>query len=149
MPGYAGGTAADPTYREVSSGKTGHVEVVKFEYDPAQITFKDLLNVFFATHDPTTMNQQGADIGQQYKSVIFYTTDQQKKEAEVYLENLEKEGTFDNPVVTEIHPLDKFYVAEDYHQNYYERNKDKNPFCQVVINPKLEKLRTKFAPLLK
>lgn len=149
LPGYAGGIVANPTYEQVSSGKIGHVEVVKFEFDPSQIAFKDLLNVFFATHDPTTMNQQGADVGEQYKSVIFYTTDLQKREAEEVLAELEQEKIFDSPIVTEIRPLDKFYVAEDYHRNYYERNKDKNPYCQVVINPKLAKLRQKFSPLLK
>lgn len=149
LPGYAGGTVENPTYEQVSSGRTGHIEVVQFEYDPSQITFKDLLNVFFATHDPTTRNQQGADMGEQYKSVIFYTNEEQRRQAEEYIENLKKEGVFDNPVVTEIRPLDKFYAAENYHQNYYERNKDKNPYCQVVINPKLTKLRAKFASLLK
>lgn len=130
-------------------GNTGYVEVVKFEYDPRQIAFKDLLNVFFATHDPTTANRQGADVGEQYKSVIFYTNNEQKKGAEDVRALLEQQKVFDAPIVTEIRPLDKFYIAEDYHQKYYENNKDKNPYCSAVINPKLAKLREKFLPLLK
>ncbi|MBI3952451.1 MAG: peptide-methionine (S)-S-oxide reductase MsrA [Candidatus Doudnabacteria bacterium] len=149
LPGYAGGAVPNPTYEQVSSGRTGHVEVVKFEFNPSIIIFKDLLNVFFALHDPTSMNRQGADAGEQYKSVIFYANDDQRREAEEYISNLEKENIFDAPIVTELRPLDKFYIAEDYHKNYYEKNKDNNPYCQVVINPKLAKLRQKFSPLLK
>ena len=149
LPGYAGGIKPNPTYEEVSLGRSGHIEVVKFEYDPSQIKFTDLLSVFFATHDPTTLNQQGADLGEQYKSVIFYTNNQQKQDAEKYIEDLEKEGVFDSPIVTEIRQLDNFYVAEDYHLNYFERNKDRNPYCQVVINPKLAKLKAKFKDFLK
>ncbi|OGE80274.1 MAG: peptide-methionine (S)-S-oxide reductase [Candidatus Doudnabacteria bacterium RIFCSPHIGHO2_01_FULL_45_18] len=146
--GYTGGSLAKPTYEQVSMGNTGHVESIKIEFDPSAVKYSDLLNVFFATHDPTTLNRQGNDVGEQYRSAIFYTTPQQKKTAEEFIQKLADEETFDDPIVTAVSPLDKFWPAESYHQRYYEQNANK-PYCQVVINPKLAKLRQKFAPLLK
>lgn len=148
LPGYAGGSIAHPTYEQVSSGRTGHAEAIKIEYNSKLIKFEDLLNVFFATHDPTTKNRQGDDIGTQYRSAIFYADEKQKLAAEKFMKELEESGTFDAPIVTELKLLDKFYEAEGYHHDYYEQNKDQ-PYCQMVINPKLAKLRQKFAPLLK
>ncbi len=147
MPGYAGGTSINPTYESVCSGKTGHAEVIKIEYDPFQIEFKDLLTVFFATHDPTTLNRQGADTGTQYRSIVLYSTDGQKKEAEEFIKELDADAK-GGKVVTEVKPLDKFFPAEDYHRDYYQKNSDA-PYCQVVISPKLEKLKHRFAELLK
>lgn len=144
-PGYAGGSVESPTYESVSSGKTGHAEVTRIEYDPSAITFEDLLTVFFATHDPTTLNRQGADVGTQYRSIILYTTEGQKKEAENFINKLNEEG---EKVVTELKPFDKFFEAEEYHREYYERNKNA-PYCQVVISPKLQKLKERFSELLK
>lgn len=146
-PGYSGGNQPNPTYEQVSSGRTGHAEVIKIEFDPNQITYSDLLNVFFATHDPTTLNQQGSDTGTQYRSIIFYANNEQRAEAKLFIEKLEKESVFDNPIVTELKPLNKFYEAEDYHKNYYARNLSK-PYCQVVISPKVAKLRQKFNKLI-
>ena len=148
MPGYSGGQKPNPTYEEVCSGTTGHVEATKIEFNPAEIKFLDLLNVFFATHDPTTMNRQGNDVGEQYASTIFYVSNEQKREAEQFVKKLEAEKIWDNPIVTQIRKLEKFYGAENYHQDYYNRNLNK-PYCQVVINPKIKKLREQFAPLLK
>ena len=140
LPGYAGGTAEDATYEKVSSGKTGHAEVTYLEYEPAEIGYRDLLTVFFASHDPTTVNRQGDDIGSQYRSVIFYTTDEQKREAEKFIKELD--------AVTELVPLDQFYEAENYHKDYYTNNKSA-PYCQIIINPKLEKVQKEFNNLLK
>ena len=145
--GYAGGTVENPTYQHVSEGNTGHAEVIRVEYDPSQIKFSDLLNVFFATHDPTTLNRQGNDVGTQYRSVIYYTTNEQKQQAENFIKELESNGTY-NGITTEVKPLDKFYKAEKYHERYYDSN-PAQPYCQLVINPKVAKLRQKFAPLLK
>ena len=143
--GYAGGPSAGsgqaPTYEEVCSGKTGHAEVIKVEYDPDLISYEDLLTVFFASHDPTTLNQQGNDVGVQYRSLILYTTPEQKSAAEKFIEEIK-------PVVTEVKPLEHFYEAEPYHQDYYQKNKSA-PYCQVVINPKLEKVKERFSQLLK
>jgi peptide-methionine (S)-S-oxide reductase len=147
-PGYAGGTTPDPTYEMVSSGRTGHAEVIKIEFDPSQISFNDLLTVFFATHDPTTLNRQGADIGTQYRSLVFYATDQQKKDAEAFIKKLNESDPNGKPVVTEIKPLEKFYEAEDYHHNYFKKNSGQ-PYCQVIIEPKVDKLQKEFAELLK
>ena len=146
-PGYAGGTVANPTYEQVSSGTTGHAEVIRFEYDPSLISYDDLLNVFFATHDPTTLNRQGNDVGPQYRSVIFTTTPEQKAAADMFITNLSAlhEGA---PIVTAVQPLDHFWPAEDYHQKYYEHHRDAM-YCQVVIDPKLQKVQEKFAELLK
>ena len=144
-PGYAGGSVDNPTYEQVSTGKTGHVEVTRVEFNPSQISFKDLLTVFFGTHDPTSLDRQGNDIGSQYRSVIFYTTTKQKDESTKVINELKKSGL---NIVTEIRPLDVFYNSEDYHQKYYENHKD-DPYCLLVINPKLKKLKEKFSNLLK
>lgn len=146
--GYAGGTRPNPTYESVSMGTSGHVEGVEIEYDPNVISVEQLLSVFFSSHNPTTLNRQGNDVGTQYRSAIFYSSEDQKKAIDRYIQNLKKENTFGNSIVTDIKPLDKFYVAEGYHQNYYRSNQDK-PYCQFVINPKVAKLREHFAPLLK
>lgn len=147
-PGYAGGTMDNPSYYEVSDGTTGHAEVIRIEFDPKIIPYRDLLEVFFHTHDPTTLNRQGADVGAQYRSVILYLDDQQKKIADQSLEDLKKSAEFKKPVVTEIKPLAKFYEAEDYHKNYYEKYQFE-PYCQVVISPKLQHLREKYSSKLK
>ncbi len=144
MPGYAGGTTSNPTYEAVCSGKTGHAEVLRVEFDPEVLSYHDLLTVFFATHDPTTLNSQGSDVGTQYRSVILYTTDGQKQQAEAFIDDLDKEGEL---VVTEVKPLEQFYEAEAYHHHYYQNNPEQ-AYCRVVINPKLEKLKTEFAKLL-
>ncbi len=145
LPGYAGGSAPDPTYEQICGGDTGHAEVSKIEFNPRIIKFTDLLNVFFATHDPTTLNRQGNDVGDQYRSVIFYTSPEQKLQAAQFISEAQKE--FDSPIVTQVQPLDKFYVAENYHQNYFKNNPG-NPYCQMVIGPKLQKFREKFADLI-
>jgi peptide-methionine (S)-S-oxide reductase len=146
--GYAGGNLANPSYEAVCTGTTGHAEVVQVEFDPAEITFGDILNVFFATHDPTTLNRQGADSGTQYRSVIFYHNDEQRTVAERTIADLEASGIFDDPIVTEVTPLDHFYPAEAYHQDYYARH-PRQPYCTFTIDPKVAKLRQKFAALLK
>ncbi len=145
-PGYSGGTKINPTYLEVSSGNTGYVEVVYVEYDKSKIKFEDLLTVFFASHNPTEKNRQGGDIGTQYRSVIFYTNEDQKKIALDYIDDLNKTG-FGDKIVTTVEPFSNFYIAEDYHLDYYNKNKEA-PYCQVVINPKLEKVQKRFANLL-
>jgi peptide-methionine (S)-S-oxide reductase len=136
--GYAGGTVANPTYKQVTTGTTGHAEVVQLEFDPAQVSFERLLDVFWAAHDPTTLNRQGADVGTQYRSVIFYENDEQKALAEKSKEKAQAD--FKSPIVTEISKMPEFYVAEDYHQNYFNENGSTNGYCQVVIRPKLQKL---------
>lgn len=148
MPGYAGGAKPNPTYEEVCGGDTGHAEVVKIEYDPMLVKYRTLLIIFFASHDATTLNRQGTDVGTQYRSVIFYTTDRQKEGALQFIAELNESSKKGNPVVTEVRPLDKFYEAENYHRDYYARNKDKS-YCQVVITPKLQKVQKEFAELLK
>lgn len=147
-PGYAGGTMDNPSYEQVAAGRTGHAEVIKIEFDPNQISFPDLLEVFFATHDPTTPGRQGADVGEQYRSTIFFADQKQREQAEKFIRELTTAGTFDGPIITQIKPFEKFFEAKDYHRNYYLNNPDK-PYCQVVINPKLAKLREKFKSLLK
>jgi peptide-methionine (S)-S-oxide reductase len=146
--GYAGGSTENPTYEQVSSGNTGHAESIRIEFDPKVIDYKDLLNVFFATHDPTTLNRQGNDIGTQYRSAVLYTSNEQKQKAEEFIAQLESDKVYDDSIVTEVSKLDKFYPAESYHQRYYENNESK-PYCQFVINPKIAKLRQKFTALLK
>jgi len=146
--GYSGGKTNNPTYEDVCSGTTGHAEVCQIIYDKNKISFTELLEIFFSTHDPTTLNRQGNDIGTQYRSVIFYHTEEQKKEAEKYKKQLNDAGVFDKPIVTEIAPYSKFYAAEDYHQNYYNQNKGK-PYCTFVINPKLEKFQKLFPSKIK
>ncbi len=147
-PGYAGGTTENPTYEEVSSGTTGHAEVIKIVFDPVQVTYRTLLTVFFGSHDPTTKNRQGNDVGTQYRSVILYTTPEQKEVAESFIRELNASASEGAPIVTEVAPLTKFYDAEEYHKDYYARNKNAG-YCQVVINPKLEKVQKEFAGLLK
>ena len=155
-PGYAGGETANPTYEQVCSGRTGHAEVIKVEFDPAQIAYRDLLTVFFATHDPTTRDRQGPDVGTQYRSIILYTTDDERRMAETFIRELNgssAEGKpFDpaqhKPIVTEVKPLDRFYEAEGYHRQYYRKNQS-NRYCELVINPKLNKVQQQFAELLK
>lgn len=145
-PGYAGGRKTNPTYREVCAGDTGHAEVVKVEFDPEKITFKQLLDVFFSIHDPTTLNRQGNDIGNQYRSIILYTNLEQKKIAEKFMEDLNNLKIYKSPIVTEIKPLEIFYKAEDYHQEYFKNNISE-PYCQIVISPKLKKIKNKFSEL--
>lgn len=147
-PGYAGGHVPNPSYNEVSSGTTGHAEVARIEFDPAEIPYEDLLEVFMHLHDPTTLNRQGYDVGSQYRSIILYIGDQQKKLAEKEIKKLTSDKEFKKPIVTEIKPLDKFYEAEDYHKNYYLNNQDK-PYCQLIISPKLTHLRQKYSNKLK
>jgi peptide-methionine (S)-S-oxide reductase len=147
-PGYTGGETENPTYEEVSSGNTGHAEAIKIEYDPSVVSYDDLLNVFFNTHNPTTLNRQGNDIGTQYRSAIFYSSEDEKKKAEELIKELNEAKAYPDPVVTEVLLLQKFYEAEDYHHNYYEHNKDK-PYCEIVIAPKIEKMQKRFAELLK
>lgn len=148
MPGYSGGEKETAQYEKVSGGHTGHAEVIKIEFDPDIISFEDLLSVFFNTHDPTTLNRQGADVGTQYRSVIFYTTLKQKEEAEKLIKELNDKKAYDKPVVTEVSEFKGFFEAEDYHKNYYEKNKDA-PYCEIVIAPKLEKLNKRFGELVK
>ncbi|MFC7226502.1 peptide-methionine (S)-S-oxide reductase MsrA [Salinirubellus salinus] len=142
VSGYAGGHVEDPTYEQVCNGTTGHAEVVQVTYDPETISYRELLEVFFALHDPTTKDRQGPDVGSQYRSAIFYHDDEQRATAEALVEELEGEA-YDG-IVTEIAPLETFYRAEEYHQDYYEKNPNQ-PYCAVQIPPKLEKVREKFA----
>jgi peptide-methionine (S)-S-oxide reductase len=146
--GYAGGKTKNPTYEEVCRGNTGHAETVKIYYDSTKVTFKELVRVFFNSHDPTTLNRQGADVGTQYRSEIFYHSLTQKESAEKYIKLLEKEKLYDRPVVTKVSSASQFYLAEDYHQNYYELNKNQ-PYCAAVISPKLKKLKEKYKDKLK
>lgn len=141
--GYSGGHVENPTYQQVVTGRTGHAEVCQIQFDPELISFEDLLEVFFNTHDPTTLNRQGNDVGTQYRSVIFYHTEEQKEIAERKKTELDISGTWKNPIVTEIVPFEKFYKAEDYHQNYY-RNNPNQGYCRVVIAPKLDKFEKVF-----
>ena len=146
--GYTGGTVANPTYRQVCDGTTGHAEVVQIEFDPGVITYDQLLDVFFHTHDPTTLNRQGADEGTQYRSAVFYHDDKQLKAAKAMIEKLDKSDTFDDPIVTTLEELKTFYPAEDYHQNYFALN-SRQPYCQVVVGPKVAKFRERYRALLK
>ena len=147
--GYSGGQVDNPTYKQVCSGETGHAECVQIQYEPEKISFDELLEVFWQVHDPTTLNRQGADVGTQYRSVVFYHDPEQKQKAEHYKSELDKSGAFKNPIVTEIAPAAKFYTAEAYHQEYYENNKNSNPYCAVVIRPKMDKFKKAFAHKLK
>jgi peptide-methionine (S)-S-oxide reductase len=147
-PGYAGGTVANPTYEDVCTDTTGHAEVVQITFDPAAISYRELLEVFFSTHDPTTLNKQGADVGTQYRSVIFYGSEEQKSQAEGIIRELTADRTFRNPIVTEVAPLRAFYPAEHYHREYYSRNPSQ-PYCQAVIAPKLAKFRAHWKNKLK
>lgn len=146
--GYAGGTTKHPTYEQVCSGRTGHAEVIKIEFEPTEISFRDLMTVFFATHDPTTLNRQGNDVGTQYRSTILYTDERQHAEAAAFIKELDDSNTFQNRVVTTLEPLTDFYPAEDYHQKFYANN-PYQPYCQYSIPPKVNKLRKQFSALLK
>jgi len=146
--GYAAGDTPDPDYQSVCSGSTGHAEVVQVHFDPEVISYREILEIFFLTHDPTTPNQQGADVGSQYRSIILYGSDDQRQVAEDFIAELESNGVFDAPVVTDVEELETFYPAEDYHQDYFLRNPNQG-YCSVVINPKLAKFRAAFADKLK
>lgn len=146
--GYAGGAMENPSYEKVSSGTTGHAEVIRVTYDPAVISYEDLLTVFFGSHDPTTPDRQGADVGEQYRSVIFYEDEQQRKEARAKIDEIQKSLKDGTRVVTELLPFKQFFNAESYHQNYYKTNTSA-PYCQIVIEPKIEKVKKRFAELLK
>lgn len=148
VPGYAGGEIPDPSYQQVCTGTTGHAEVVQITFDPERISFRQLLRVFFSIHDPTTPNRQGADVGPQYRSIILYHDEDQKRVAGDVIAELEKEGLWEDPIVTQIEPLQTFYEAEEYHHRYYERNPDKG-YCSVVIAPKVAKFRKQFEGLRK
>lgn len=148
VSGYAGGKNKNPTYKEVCTGETGHAEVCQITYDPSKVTYDELLEVFWKTHDPTTLNRQGNDEGTQYRSVVFYHNDAQKQLAEKYKKELNEVKAYDKPIVTEISPLPEFYIAEDYHQNYYNENPNQG-YCAFVIAPKVEKLRKVFKEKLK
>ena len=147
MPGYAGGHTTNPSYREVCSETTGHAEVIRIDYNPSQISYDQLLEVFFEAHDPTTLNRQGADVGTSYRSVILYSNESQKDQAMEYITKLDASGVKENPIVTEIKELTTFYDAEPEHMEYYERNPG-NMYCQIVIRPKLEKVKGEFQQLL-
>lgn len=146
-PGYTGGSTTNPTYEEVSTGSTGHAEAIQITYDPSLISYEDLLAVFFNTHDPTTLNRQGNDVGTQYRSAIFYSTPKEKERAEALIKELNDAGAYERRVVTEVVPLGPFHEAEDYHRNYYALHPNQ-PYCQLVIEPKLEKLHERFKSLL-
>jgi len=148
VSGYSGGSKINPTYKEVCSGETGHAEVLKITFDPKIISYSELLEVFWKTHDPTTLNRQGNDVGTQYRSVVFYHSEEQKKLAEKYKLKLEEAKIFDDHIVTEITKFEKFYSAENYHQDYYEQNKSQ-PYCSFVITPKVEKFKEVFKEKLK
>lgn len=147
--GYMGGQKANPTYEEVCTGTTGHAECVQVVYEPSKISYDELLEVFFQVHDPTSLNRQGADVGTQYRSAIFYHSPAQKEKAEYYKREVDKSGSYDKPIVTEVTAASAFYPAENYHQEYYQNNKNTNPYCSIVIRPKLEKFQKVFAKKLK
>jgi peptide-methionine (S)-S-oxide reductase len=148
VSGYSGGNVENPTYRQVCGGGTGHAEAVQIEFDPLQITYPEILEIFWKTHDPTTMDRQGNDVGPQYRSVIFYHNEEQKRLAEEYKKKLDEAHIWEDPIVTEIVPFKKFYPAEDYHQNYYNENPTQG-YCSYIIRPKVEKLRKVFQEKLK
>lgn len=145
--GYAGGDKAEPTYEEVCTGQTGHAEVVQITFEPTALSVREILEIFFALHDPTQLNRQGNDVGTQYRSAIFYQTEEQRAEAEKIIEEMRAEGTWQDEIVTEVVPLEKFWPAEDYHDNYVERN-PQNAYCQAVVSPKLAKFKRTFAERL-
>lgn len=148
VSGYSGGNLPNPSYEQVCSGATGHAEVVQIRYDPARISFRELLQVFFSVHDPTQLNRQGNDVGTQYRSVIFYHSPEQKRTAEALIEKLNAVGSWPRPIVTELSPFQSFYPAEGYHQEYFQNNPGQ-PYCQIVIEPKIAKFRKQFADRLK
>jgi peptide-methionine (S)-S-oxide reductase len=146
--GFSGGTVKNPAYREVITGRTGHAEAIEIKFNPAIISFQEILDVFFSTHDPTTLNRQGYDVGTQYRSAVFYHSEAQKQITEEFIKVLTKAKVFENPIVTEVTKFDAFYKAEEYHQNYYNNNKNQN-YCKLVINPKLDKFIKKYKHKLK
>lgn len=148
VSGYTGGFIKNPAYREVCNGTTGHAEAIQITFNPELVSYEDLLEIFFGTHDPTTLNRQGADVGTQYRSEVFYHSEAQKEKAEQYIQWIEKEKLYSNPIVTKVSPASEFYAAEDYHQDYYSQNSQQG-YCQMVIAPKLEKLRKYYRSKLK
>lgn len=144
VSGYTGGQVKNPTYKEVCSGTTGHAEAIQITYDPSVISYREILDVFFYTHDPTTLNRQGADVGTQYRSAIFFHDKEQESDAKTIIAQLTSEGVYSDPIVTEVTPIGVFYKAEDYHMNYYNNNKNQG-YCRAVINPKLDKFMKKYA----
>ncbi len=148
VSGYSGGHTENPTYQQVCSETTGHAEVIQIKFNPDEISFKEILQVFFAVHDPTTLNRQGNDIGSSYRSAIFYNSDEQKQVAEEVIKEVTEEGVYDNPIVTEVAPFDKFYTAEGYHQEYFANN-PYQPYCAAIVAPKVAKFRKKFVDRLK
>ncbi|MCT4561562.1 MAG: peptide-methionine (S)-S-oxide reductase MsrA [Crocinitomicaceae bacterium] len=147
-PGYAGGTIKNPGYKEVCTGRTGHAEVARVVFDETQVSFAELLEVFFFIHDPTTLNRQGGDVGTQYRSVVFYHSEEQKELTEMYIMRLNNEEVWENPIVTEVSPINMYFEAEDYHHNYLENNPE-NPYCQSVVRPKVDKFKKVFSQQLK
>jgi peptide-methionine (S)-S-oxide reductase len=143
-PGYSGGEKEDPAYEEICSGKTGHAEVVKIKYDESRISYENLLEIFFSLHNPTTLNRQGNDVGSQYRSVIFYETEKELAIANKVIDEIDKKGVYDDPIVTQVVPLEKFFEAEDYHQNYFAKNPEE-AYCQAIIAPKVAKFRDKYS----
>jgi len=148
ISGYIGGTVANPTYKAVCDGTTGHAEACQVIFDPSVVSYADILHVFFTAHDPTTLNRQGNDVGTQYRSAIFYHSDEQRATAQDYIKQLTEAGTWSEPIVTELKPATTFYVAEDYHQNYYDQN-GSQPYCSFVVRPKVEKFLKKFGDRVK
>ena len=148
VSGYMGGRVPNPTYEQVCSGRSGHVEVAQITFDPTVITYEDILEVFFSVHDPTTLNRQGNDVGEQYRSVIFYRDEAQRKTAQAVIDNLTQEHAFKDPIVTAIEPASTFYAAESYHQDYF-KNHPYQPYCMFVVSPKVKKIREKYAKRLK
>ncbi|MCS4238084.1 peptide-methionine (S)-S-oxide reductase [Myroides gitamensis] len=149
VPGYIGGAKANPTYEEVCTGETGHAEAIEITYNEHEISYTELLEIFFATHNPTTLNRQGEDVGTQYRSEIFYVDEGQKQAALEYIGILNDEKVFDQPIVTQVSPASTFYVAEEYHKNYFERKGTENPYCQMVVKPKVEKFKKNYTSKLK
>lgn len=148
VPGYSGGHVKNPTYKQVTTGTTGHAEVIQVTFDPEALTYREVLEIFFTMHDPTQLNRQGADVGTQYRSVIFYHSEEQKKTAEVFIAEMKETNIFNLPIVTKLEPFEEFYEAEDYHKNYYQRNKNQG-YSRFVIAPKLDKVEKKFKERLK
>ena len=148
VPGYSGGHVKNPTYKQVTTGTTGHAEVIQVTFDPEVLTYQEVLEIFFTMHDPTQLNRQGADVGTQYRSVVFYHSEVQKKSAEAFIAEMKETNIFNLPIVTQLEPFKEFYEAEDYHKNYYERNKNQG-YSRFVIAPKLDKVEKKFKEMLK
>lgn len=148
VSGYTGGVKPNPTYKEICTGLTGHAEVIQIEFDPSKVSFEQLLDVFFHTHDPTTKNRQGADVGTQYRSSVFFHDEAQKETTKKVIAELDKSGDFDDPIVTTIEEMKKFYPAEDYHQDYFAQNPD-NPYCQAVVGPKVAKFQKRYKEMMK